>query len=740
MNMNCFLSVCALLLGSLVSCSGDSSCGGCLVATSVGKTFTSPGYPNTDLPALARIWTITAERNHTILLSTIDSVLENYNSFGTCDRDYVTVCNSQDGSDELGTFCGHQQPVFASSGNTMRVSLQTDGGTNHKGFKMMYKAVPETTCNVTLPAGPSPIQLVSPGYPSNHHSGLDCKWTITAPFRTNVNVDVLYISMVTTPSCLNDYLLFTDGPATDDTQLAKICEDPFIPIISMDNYMTIIFHTESSVTGQGFRLQYSNDFTCGTTDLRASPDTERYLTSPGFPSSYYYNLQCTWTISASTGYNVKVSIESLDVKKSTSCDTEYILFSDGSSSKAAALGKYCDSTGRDVIASSNLMTVTFHTDGSARRRGFSLKYTSGRFLTTTTVTPYVPSCGTTKLSASSKWTQLSPSPPGGYTSKINCSWTISALVGNVVSVQLEELSMGASTSCAVNYLLLSDGSRANAAKLARYCGSTTGNVMSSNKDVTVTFHTIGRAEFTLRYKAIPSGCGEDKVIDHFETVYVQSPNYPLYYPRHSNCAWTISTDIRGYVIYVVTVEFNLISDAMCTDYLKLYNVDGPNEYLIGQWCGYGGPNIRSTEMAVRVRFHSESYTTYIGFKLAFIAAKPRTAPFLLPNTGTVLGYTLGFTVALVVIIICCCGICIKKKSTTNDQSIKSVTNAHFVPGHSYTATTSTTLPASSAPSTDSLQVDHGMYCQPVPGGQPLVTLSPRGPSALQGIDNPACLN
>ncbi|XP_046577746.1 tolloid-like protein 2 [Haliotis rubra] len=555
--------------------------------------------------------------------------------------------------------------------------------------------------------------------------------------------------MEKTTSCLNDYLLFKDGPETYDTQLAKICEVTSTPIISMDNHMTIIFHTDSSATGQGFRLKYSNDFTCGTPDLRASPNTETYLTSPGYPSYYYYNLQCSWTISAPAGYKVKVSIVSLDIENSTSCEADYLLFSDGSSYEAAVLGKYCGFTGKQVISSSNHMTITFHTDGSARRRGFSLKYTAGRFLptTTTTVTPYVPSCGTSRLSATSTWNLLSsPSLPSNYAGQVNCSWRISALVGNEVSVEIEELSIGESTSCAGNYLLVSDGSSSNSAELARYCGSTTGNVMSSNKDVTITFHTDGtarHAEFSLMYKAIPSGCGEDKVIGFRETAYVESPNYPSYYPPNSNCAWTISTNVNGYVIYVVTEEFNLISDAMCTDYLKLYDVDGPNEYLIGRWCGYGGPNIRSTEMTVRVRFHSHNSPTYIGFKLAFIAGKPTSAPFWLPNTGTLLGSILGGTVAVLVIIICCCGICIKKKSTTKDQSNRSVTNVVSVPCPKYTTTTSTTHPARSTPPpgyNESVEADHGLYCQAVPDVQPLVTPSPGGASPHQGKDNPACLN
>ncbi|XP_071088550.1 tolloid-like protein 2 [Haliotis cracherodii] len=750
MNIHCFVTVCVLLGGPLASGAGEASCGVPLVATSADKTFTSPGYPSSYFPRQSCTWTITTEKeNETILLNTTDSVLEKPPSGGLCDKDYVTVYNGQNSSNLLGTFCGNQQPVLSSGGNSLRVHLQTDDRNSYKGFKMQYKAVPATTCNVTMTAGWSPIQIVSPGYPNNYQSGLDCQWTISAPYETNIIVEVLFFDMETVPSCLNDFLLFKDGTSTYASQLAKICEATPSPIISTDNKMTIIFHSDSSVTGRGFRLQYTNEFTCGSTDLRASLNTEKYLNTPGYPRFLNFNLQCAWTISAPVGYRIQVELVCLYLQQSTSCVRDYLLFSDGLSSNDAELGKYCGYTTEHVINSSNHMTITFHTDGSTRRRGFSMKYKAERFLTTTTEAPHIYTCGTPMLSASaSKWSHLSsPGYPSNYENNVNCSWEIAALVGNKISVEIVTLSVEQSTSCENDYLLISDGSSSNSAELGKYCGSTTGNIVSSNNHLTITFYTNGnvrRRGFTLKYMAIPSGCGDNQVIGFYETTYIESPNYPMYYPQNANCAWTISTNVEGYVIYVEAVYFNLEGDAACSDYVKLFDVFGSNEQMIGRWCGFGGPNTMGTGMAMRVRFHSDGSSSYKGFKLAFTAGKPQSAPSFAPNCGGIIGGILGGFVAVVVATICCFAISIKKKSSTNDQSQRSksdgaiVTNVFSVPIHN-TATTATTQLKPPPAYTENVKDDLRLYCQAVGPTdiQPLVTSSPSHASAYQGIDNPA---
>ncbi|XP_046577731.1 deleted in malignant brain tumors 1 protein-like [Haliotis rubra] len=212
--------------------------------------------------------------------------------------------------------------------------------------------------------------IVSPGYPSNYVNGLDCQWTINAPIGTNITAKVLFLDLEKGTSCVDDYLLFKDGTTNDAHQLAKICERRSTPIVSCSNHMTIIFHSDSTVTGGGFRLQYYSASVCGLSDISASSVTWKYLTSPGYPSSYDNNMYCKWTISAPVGFKVKVEVHSISMQYDAFCSKDYVLFSDGSS----RLGKYCSDVTEYIVSSSNAMTITFRTDSSVTDKGISLKY------------------------------------------------------------------------------------------------------------------------------------------------------------------------------------------------------------------------------------------------------------------------------------------------------------------------------------------------------------------------------
>ncbi|XP_046365995.1 cubilin-like [Haliotis rufescens] len=738
---------------------GESNCGLPLVATSAGKTFTSPGYPNTYFLRQSCTWTITTEQqNQTILMYPTDSVLERASRRGICDSDYVTVYNGQNSSDILGTFCGNERPVFSSGGNSLRVRLQTDSSNNYKGFKMFYRAVPATTCNGMMPSGRNPIQIVSPGYPNNYQSGLDCQWTINAPSGSNITVEVLFVDMEIVPSCTNDYLLFKDGTTNSARQLAKICERTSTAIVSSSNHMTIIFHSDSSDTGRGFRLQYSSVIApiCGLSDLYASSAAWTNLTSPGYPSNYFNNLNCLWTISAPAGYKIKVDVVYLIMQYSPACSKDYLLFSDGSTSYATRLGKYCGRgyNSREVVSSRNYMTITFHTDGSDTALGFRLNYKAGSFLTTTTERPNVLHCGGPSLSASKfSWRYLSSPgyPYNDYNNNMDCTWTITASVGYKIRVEIQVLSVEYEATCAKDYLLFSDGSSSYDTQLGKYCSGTR-DVVSSNNDMTITFHTDGSGTgrgFSLKYTARRKlACGTEERIYGYDTKYIESPNYPLDYPDNSDCSWTISTDVEGYVIHVKEVYFYLEQDSPCSfDYVQLYDVRGTYEHSLGRWCGSDGPDTQSTGRSMKVRFLSDASSTFTGFKLAFTAGEPTSSSSFTPNVGAIMGGIFGGMVGVAIVTCCCCAICSRKKSTTNDQSQgnrspeANLNIVYTVTLPNYPPTTATTQPDMFTPPpaySEVVKDDPPPYCQAVPLSdiQPVVASSPSGAS-YQGIDNPA---
>ncbi|XP_067663244.1 CUB domain-containing protein 2-like [Haliotis asinina] len=753
MKLPCFVGTC-VLCGLLELVPGSRSCGIPLVATSVDKAFTSPGYPYSYHPSLTCTWTIKTEhQNQTIQLDTMDSVLQNISSHGTCYNDYVTVYNGQHGTYELGTFCGNQRPVFNSGGNTLSVHLRTDSSQSYRGFKMLYKAVPATTCNVTLLSGYSPIVIVSPGYPNNYANGLDCRWTINAPTGKNIMVKVLFLGLEKSPPCVYDYLLFKDGTTNDARQLAKICEGTSTPIVSSSNHMTIIFHSDRSLTGGGFRLQYSSASVCGLSQLSASSVTWKYLTSPGYPSKYHNNVNCEWKIRAPVAFDIKVEIINLSLEYSSFCSRDYLLIKDGSAFGGRQLGKYCGIYhNKQIVISSNYMSITFHTDGSTTRKGFNLKYKAGIFLTTTTTErPHAFRCGSSLLSASkSTWMYLSSPgyPYYNYNNNIYCQWTISAPIGYIVQVDVQTISMEYDPSCSKDYVFFSDGSSSYATRLGKYCNDVPGYIISSRNAMTITFRTdssVTDKGFSLKYIARTKGCGEHYTIN-YETRYISSPNFPQVYPDNADCEWTISTSIEGYVIHVEPVSF---STECPFDYVQLYDVTS-YESSIGRWCGRHGPKTQTTGRKMKVKFHSDGSTSRSGFKLSFTAKEPTNGSAASKNIGAIIGGVFGGITVVGIATCCCCGL-FRKKSSPNDQRQRNRPREGIVsfinvpqcyPQTPPTAPTApAVLPFMSLPPpsyNDVVKDDPPPYCQVVPLSdvQPVVTSSPSGASEDQGIDNP----
>ncbi|XP_048254462.1 cubilin-like isoform X1 [Haliotis rufescens] len=884
MIISCFIGVCVLLFGPLVS----SACNVTLYAQGEPLNFTSPNYPGNYMSNDNCYWDIYPQtRGYNVILDMVFSDIEG-SSGSNCPYDALTIYVKNNGDQRIGEskrICGQSRlNLFTREDQHIHAMFETDGSVTRGGFLIKYYETDGHSCGLSDLSASSVAwtNLTSPGYPSNYSKNPNCQWTISAPVGYEIKVEVVYFNVEYSTACSSDYLLFSDGSTSFAAQLGKYCGRSNITrvVVSSRNYMTITFHTDGSDTALGFNLKYkagyrtttsttttttteiTNGLNCGSPLLRASTFTWRHLSSPGYPNhNYRNNMDCRWTVSAPAGYKIKVEIIVLSVEFEATCAFDYLLFSDGSSSFATRLGKYCYGT-RNVVSSSNAMTITFHTDGSRTDRGFSLKYmarTSGSLLSASTST----------------WSILSSPGYPNYNNNMDCKWTISAPAGYKIKAEIIALSLEYEATCARDYLLFSDGSSSYDTKLGKYCTGTR-DVVSSSNAMTITFHTDGSVTgrgFSLKYMArtsvsgcgtdeeineyetkyivspdyplqypsnancswtistrlegyvihvevvdfflephslcsydyvqlydvtgtyerslgrwcgsngpdtqstgmsmkvrflsdssntfkgfklaftagepTSSRCGTDEEINEYETKYIESPNYPLQYPSNANCSWTISSRLEGYVIHVEVVDFYLARDGPCSyDYVQLYDVTGTYERSLGRWCGLDGPDTQSTGMSMKVRFHSDSSSTFKGFKLAFTAVEPASSSSVSPNLGGIIGGVFGGIVGVAIVTCCCCGICSRKKSTTNDQSQGNrsrevyLNTIYTVPVSNYPPTTATTLPAMFTPPpaySEVVKDDPPPYCQAVPLSDilPVVTSSSNGASSYQGIDNPA---
>lgn len=56
--------------------------------------------------------------------------------------------------------------------------------------------------------------------------------------------------------CTCDYIAIYDGPSVNSRFLGKVCNDSQSSFYSSSNYMTVLFRTDSSVVGRGFKAEF----------------------------------------------------------------------------------------------------------------------------------------------------------------------------------------------------------------------------------------------------------------------------------------------------------------------------------------------------------------------------------------------------------------------------------------------------------------------------------------------------
>ena len=99
--------------------------------------------------------------------------------------------------------------------------------------------------------------IISQNYPDDYEHSKDCE--ITVRFHKRVRITFLDFQVEQSTSCGYDYLTIFDGPTSSSSQIgSKLCgiQDPVpAPIQSTGNSMTLIFHTDGSVTRSGFKLR-----------------------------------------------------------------------------------------------------------------------------------------------------------------------------------------------------------------------------------------------------------------------------------------------------------------------------------------------------------------------------------------------------------------------------------------------------------------------------------------------------
>ncbi|KAM9495850.1 adhesion G-protein coupled receptor G6 isoform 1-T1 [Clarias gariepinus] len=95
------------------------------------------------------------------------------------------------------------------------------------------------------------------------------------------------------------------------------------------------------------------------------------FTSPCYPSDYPASQTCMWTLQAPAGFVLQLTFLDFELEEAQGCVYDSITVNTGTSSM-----KFCGLTanGLTLNSSTNAMVVSFHSDFSVQKKGFSISY------------------------------------------------------------------------------------------------------------------------------------------------------------------------------------------------------------------------------------------------------------------------------------------------------------------------------------------------------------------------------
>ncbi|KAI2516181.1 CSMD2 isoform 9 [Pan troglodytes] len=257
--------------------------------------------------------------------------------------------------------------------------------------------------------------ILSPGFPGNYPSNMDCSWKIALPVGFGAHIQFLNFS--TEPN--HDYIEIRNGPYETSRMMGRFSGSELpSSLLSTSHETTVYFHSDHSQNRPGFKLEYqayelqecpdpepfangivrgagynvgqSVTFEClpgyqltGHPVLTCQHGTNRNwdhplpkcevpcggnitssngtVYSPGFPSPYSSSQDCVWLITVPIGHGVRLNLSLLQTEPSG----DFITIWDGPQQTAPRLGVFTRSMAKKTVqSSSNQVLLKFHRDAA----------------------------------------------------------------------------------------------------------------------------------------------------------------------------------------------------------------------------------------------------------------------------------------------------------------------------------------------------------------------------------------
>ncbi|KAK3530725.1 hypothetical protein QTP86_034623, partial [Hemibagrus guttatus] len=229
--------------------------------------------------------------------------------------------------------------------------------------------------------------ITSPGYPLEYPPHQNCEWVITAPEPTqrillNFNPHFELERL----DCRYDFIEIRDGNSDSAELLGRHCSNIAPPaIISSGPVVHIKFVSDYAHQGAGFSLRYEIHKTGSEHCFRNFTAPTGVIESPDFPDKYPHNLECSYIIIAPPQTEVTLTFKTFDLENDpllmteAECKYDWLEVWDGLPQVSPLIGRYCGmKIPPEIVSSTGLLSLSFHTDMAVAKDGFSARYNMTR--------------------------------------------------------------------------------------------------------------------------------------------------------------------------------------------------------------------------------------------------------------------------------------------------------------------------------------------------------------------------
>jgi len=259
---------------------------------------------------------------------------------------------------------GIKIPDLTSVTETVHVLFHTDDSVTRSGWRLEWSSSPAE--------GEQPTSgvLTSPNYPENYQNNLDVVQKVQVPegntiwmrFASDFDIERTI-----------DWVKVTNKDGTDLwlSNSNSNWETRHQRFESNANSVEVHFHTDGSVTGKGWRLEW------GMVGDEESMPKSGVLTSPNYPNSYPNDHDSTQTIEVAEGKTIRYVWTNFQIEGSgPGGPYDYVEIVDGPVENGNFLmfRTYGSSLPPPGTSNTNIMHVKFHTDGDTTRGGWRLEW------------------------------------------------------------------------------------------------------------------------------------------------------------------------------------------------------------------------------------------------------------------------------------------------------------------------------------------------------------------------------